>query len=436
MAQWRSELGQELGDLAPRLLAIVIAELKRDLSSGEQRNRVMYHAQHGHFWSEKAADFARAAEEVYAEQKQSGAAVKHIADYLYWGLSKHPRAIEILLAAHKDKILDESGQSQLVDYLHQQGRHAESIPILEPLVETRPDNMQYRVWLMHAYFRGGRQEELVRLLQQTDTHFHEEGRWREEPIAALAHSCLENQLFERSVAYYEEVISLHQRTQPNRGIGQGTLSAYYRWLSEAYLGLKKTPKAVDAACGAIVSWGPRLDQRSEALGSLENVLRNCPDLPEYVAQLDRQTAESGQENPIVRKALGTVYLERGEYKLAIAQLTAALELQPNDTETHRQLVECYDKLADGDGAVQQLLRSVRLSCRNVQLYRDLGGRYGKLDRPRTPNAPTRRSSRRCRTKRKAIPCSPKSGRSKAAGRTPSPTGGRWPGSRPWNRRAC
>ena len=45
MARWRSEVGEKLGDLAPRLLAIVIAELKTDLASGEQRNRVMYHRQ-------------------------------------------------------------------------------------------------------------------------------------------------------------------------------------------------------------------------------------------------------------------------------------------------------------------------------------------------------------------------------------------------------
>jgi tetratricopeptide (TPR) repeat protein len=238
--------------------------------------------------------------------------------------------------------------------------------------------MQYRVWLMHAYFRVGRSDDLLTLRGQTDEYFHQQGRWQESAIAALAASCLENQLFERSVAYYEEVIALHQRTQPGRGIGGGTLSAYYGQLSRAYTGLEKTPEAVDAACGAVVSWGPRDDQRAEALRSLENVLHNAADLDRYVARLDREVAETGLQNPLVRKALGKVLLDKGRYAAAIEQLQLACEVRPNDTQTHQQLVACYDRLGDQQGAVERLLQSVALARRSIELYEDLGQRYAKL----------------------------------------------------------
>ncbi len=382
LARWRRDVGNKLGDLEPRLLKIVIKELKWDLRSQQSRNRNMYHKRNGnYYWSEKTSDFARAAEEVYEERKSSGAAVKYIAEYFYWGVARHSRAIEVLLAAHEQKILDESGQSTLVDFMRRQHRFAETIPILEPLVELRLENMQYRVWLMNAYFHVGRQNDLLALLKQTDEFFHQEGRWQESAMASLAHSCLENQLYDQSVAYYEEVINLHQRTQPRRGIGNGTLSSYYWNLSQAYSGLQKTPEAVDAACGAIVSWGPRHDQRSHALSSLESVLRTATDLEKYIAHLDKQAAETGAENPIVRKALGKVYFDKREYAKAIPQLKLACALQPNDTETHQKLVACYDHLDDKKAAIDQLLESIRLSRRDIALYKDLTQRYDRLGQP-------------------------------------------------------
>jgi tetratricopeptide (TPR) repeat protein len=378
MADWRRRVGDELGDLEPRLLTIVITELKRELRSRDSRNRNMYHKHYGnYYWAEHADDFARAAEEVYQEEKHSGAAVQYIADYLFWGVERHARSIEMLLEAYRAELLDRSGQWKLVDFLHRRKRYAESIPILLPLVERYPDEIQFPVWLMHAYYQGGRTSDLLALLKVTDEYFHEEGRWQEHAMAALAKSTLDNHLFEQSVAYYEEVINLHQRTQPGRGIGKATLSMYYSNLSQAYAGWQKTAEAVDAACGAVISWGPRHDQRAQALNALEQVLRNAPDLDGYVVHLDGQVAETGLDNPIVRKALGKVYSDKTEYKKAIRQLEAACELQPNDTEIHQQLVACYDKLDDQHGAIRRLLQSVRLSRRSIQLFKDLGQRYEK-----------------------------------------------------------
>ena len=169
--------------------------------------------QQPHFWKEKAADFAKTAEEVLAKRSQSGAAVQYIADYFYWGLGHRKRAIEILFVAHKQKLLDEAGQAQLVDFLHRENRFGESIAVLQPLVERRPENIDYRVQLMHAYFRTGRKAELLALLKQTDAFFHREGplererRWPPGPELA----CKTN-FTSKSVAYFKELIPLHERT--------------------------------------------------------------------------------------------------------------------------------------------------------------------------------------------------------------------------------
>jgi predicted Zn-dependent protease len=386
LAEWRREAQQASqfdAALQERLLAIVLVALRSDLESRQYANRYLYHQDYGgdRYWREKEADFRRTAEEVYAERKSSGAAVKYIADYLYHGLRHYDRAIEILFVANREDRLDEEGQFTLVRYLFERERHGESIALLEPLVKLRPDNMEYRTRLMHAYFRTQRQAELLALLQQTDEYFHQQDRWGEGPLAALGYSCLENQLFEQSVAYYEELIPLHQRTQPNRGIGNGTLSSYYGYQARAYAGLKNTAKAVDAACGAIVSWGPTHENRRGAIQALHDVLRNAPDLDAFVVELNRQVEESGLENPIVRKALGAVYAAKQQYAQAITQLELARDAQPNDVEIHKLLVECYDKQNDRAGAVRQLLASVELSRREIGLYKDLGRRYRELQQP-------------------------------------------------------
>ena len=135
-----------------------------------------------------------------------------------------------------------------------------------------PDNMNYRVLADGRYFHTQRGTELLALLEHTDAYFHENEHWDEGAIAQLSEACLDCGLFEQAVKYYGELIPLCKRTQPNRGIGEGTLSGYCSQLARAYAGLGKTAEAVDAACEAIVSWGPRQEQRQEAIEALS---RSC-----------------------------------------------------------------------------------------------------------------------------------------------------------------
>ena len=101
-----------------------------------------------------------------------------------------------------------------MNYLHEAGRFAESVAILLPLLERRPENITFRVQLMHAYFRTNNRDKLLALLKQTDDYLHEKKLWHESNIAALGHSTLSNQLFEQSVAYFKEAIALRGAPAP------------------------------------------------------------------------------------------------------------------------------------------------------------------------------------------------------------------------------
>ncbi len=373
LAVWREE-AKNIGAMEKRLLPVVVAELRRDLESGQSRSRVMYARQNSYYWADKEADFARVAEEVLAAPPEVESRVVYIAEYFRNGLSRTPRAIEVLQAAHQRQLLGEGAQAQLVQYLQEQNRHAEAIPLLTRLVERRPDNLSYRTLLMRAYFHTERTADLLALLKATDTFFHQKDRWTEGALAGLAYSCLENKLYTQSAAYYAELIARHQRSRPARGVGDGTLATYYGNLARAYSGLSRTAEAVDAASGAIVAWGPTHQNRAQALEALRQVLREANNLDAYVGTVDQQATASGRDSAVIRKALGQAYLDRGALPRAVTQLRLAVELQPNDAETHRLLIDCLNRLNDGKAVILALLDAAQVLRRDIALYQQLGDR--------------------------------------------------------------
>ncbi len=374
LARRREVAAAELGDLAPRVLALAIRELKRDLRMGEARNQYIYYKHSSHFWAEKAPDFAKAANEVYAEKKTSGRRVRYIANYLRSGLELRARAIEILMIANNDGLLDESAQAELVTFLQNEGRYAESIPLLEGLMKAQPDSMTYRTQLMAAYHHSQRPEQLATLLKQTDAHFHADGRWTEGNIYEIGKACLGCNLYELSVGYLNEAISLHLRDYGARGLNDATLSYQYDHLADAQSSLGRTKEAVDAASAGIVCWGPRTDQRGHAIRKLNQVLNNAKDLDDYVKHLDTEAAKTGQDSPILRKTIGQAYQAKGNLPLAIAQYELALALQPLDREVHQALIICYDGSQQPDKATRQLMALIDFDRHDLKLFTQLAER--------------------------------------------------------------
>jgi tetratricopeptide (TPR) repeat protein len=341
----------------------------------------MYEHHVAYFWAGKADVFARVAEEVLARHADSGPAALYIAQYLFHGLERRGRAIEILQAADAKHLLDDEGHSRLVYFLHFDNRYAESIPLLQPLVAAKPDDLDRRVLLLRAYHRSGRQTDLLALLRETDERFRKPPLWGLNVLATLAESCRENGLFSQGVAYFKELIPQYERARPNRGVGDGNLANYYAGLAQCHAGLKQTAEAVEAASAAIVAWGPNRQNRQHALTTLRQVLTDAPDLDGFVRLLDKLAAESGADKPIIRKAVGQVYLARNQFPAALVQLRLTAELQPDDTEARQLLVECLDKQGDKAAAAREVLAAAQLFRRDIGRYRDLGQRLAVLNQP-------------------------------------------------------
>jgi tetratricopeptide (TPR) repeat protein len=297
-----------------------------------------------------------------------------VANYLWGGLNRYDRAIEILLIAYREGVLDEGAQNQLAQWLHERSRFAESIPILEPLVEQHLDSMHYRTMLMIAYHRAERPQQLLDLVKNTDAHFHAGGRWTDGNVSEFGKACESCGLHEKAVGYLTEAISLHQRANGQIVLGDATLSDWYQHLANSHSALGHIKEAVDAASGAIVCWSPRQDQRRDALNNLKGVLHNVKDLPTYIKQIDAEADKTGEDSAILRKAIGQVLQERQEFKQAITQLKLAVQLQPADKEIHQALIACYNATENKSEGTRQLLKLIELESHNLALYQQLADR--------------------------------------------------------------
>ena len=368
----RAEVGSS--ELDDRVLKLTIARLQHYLRTGDSNHVQILHHGHGEFWAEKSGDFAAAADAVLNEKRTSGRRALTVAQYFRDGLGMAPRAIEILHIAHGNGLLNESEQYALATWLREAGRYAEMIPIMEPLVKYHPDSMRYRADLMAAYYHSQRPEQVQQLIEQTETYFHAGGRWTESNVAQFAAGCIGINDWDRAKKYYIEAIALHQRRHPQSGVNDNTLSQYYQQLSSAESSLGHTKDAVTAAMSSIICWDSRHEYRQYAMNSLRSVLSASKDLDEFVTQLDTEAAQSGQDNPILRKAIGQTYQSRNEHTKAIAQFHLALELQPSDKETHLALISCYDSVEDGVSATTQLRRLIDLQQHDLALYQQLAER--------------------------------------------------------------
>ncbi|MFQ5503343.1 MAG: tetratricopeptide repeat protein, partial [Planctomycetota bacterium] len=372
LAKWRGQT-PDLGGLEPRLLAIVLGELERDLTTLRSVNRTMYQINYSRFWSEKRSDFARTAMKVVELHPGSSARQLYAARYLWHGLALRKPAIQVLAGAEERRILDAAGSYTLVTWLHEEKRFAESLPVLERLLEAHPDRIDYRLSRVRALHGVSRDHAALALLKDSAVDLHKRKLWNEASILKLAELSLACGFHVESVGYFEELIPLHQRTHARRGVGNGILSHYLSQLARAYGKLGNADKAVETASAAVVAWDP--PNRRNALGSLKKVVSEIGDLDAYVERWSKKVLSTGMDAPVVRKVLGEVYLDRRDYPKAIAQLDLARSLAPDDAEVYRSLIRALEGMGDEQAACRCLLDSIRVSPLDMDLYESLARRY-------------------------------------------------------------
>ncbi|MEW6742249.1 MAG: VIT domain-containing protein [Planctomycetota bacterium] len=381
LAAARAKLGTLRQDLAERVLAIVERELSEAMRTREIRGGSIFHKHHDHFWKEKAQDFAEAAISVAGAHPDSEGIALFVADYLARGLEMTEKSIDLLEARRRRGALSDSGLLTLCGYLREVGRWQELLPLATGLVARQPENIDHHVMLMRALHGVGRQRDVAAALQAAKGQFRKAERWNEENIAELADACRVTELNSDAAALYAEAIALHVKSAPDRGVGDSVLDRYYREQSLAYAALGRLSEAVEAAAGAIICWPAEAKGRALALDNLRHILQGAKDIDAYAASVDAEVERSGLENPLLRKMLGQVYLEKGDLAKAVRQLRVAVASQPDDIETHRLLVRAFDAQHEPDLALAELETLAEVSGHDIAVYREMGERLEGLERP-------------------------------------------------------
>ena len=382
IARWRKEEAKDIGELEPRLLKIVLEQLRRDLHTKHADSRSIYSVGHW-FWDKKKSDFVKVAEEVLAEYPNNARTLTYVARYLADGLKKRKRAIEILNRAHEKQLLKWNQLNDLVEYLQEEKRFNKTIPILEDLVASRPDDVRHRTDLLKSYRGADQVDKGTELLADTDSHFRRDGRWTEDTVHRLALGCLKAEFYNSAIGYFDEAIAMRKRS-PEDSYGQFPqniyrLSQYYHSRSEAYSKLGDTRQAVDSMMAAIVIWNGDENYQRNHIYALEKILKRAKDLNQFVASVDKEAMSTGQDSPLLRKYLGFTYADKGKPKRAITQLRIAIELQPNDVESHTKLIELFDKIGDDAAAIRQTLTLIDFDRHNLDHYKSLAKRLEQDD---------------------------------------------------------
>ena len=229
---------------------------------------------------------------------------------------------------------------------------------------------------------------MLDLVAQIDKHFHAGGRWTDDNISQFATACFDCKLLDKAAGYFNEAISLRQRSNPRAGSGDAQLSYWYQQLARTESALGHTQQAVDAAAGAIECWGATNSQRANAVATLRDVLRQANDLDAFVKHWDDEATKAGEDSSMIRKTIGQVYLEdRHAYPKAVAQLDIARQLQPNDKEIYQWLIRCYDEMHEPKQATKELLALVDFDRHDLALYTQLANRL-RDDEPEAERAAT------------------------------------------------
>ena len=388
LGKWRKE-AKDLGDLEGRLLELALAELRQGLITQDNFRGAMLFKNTSNFWKEKAGDFARTANEVAEEHKDSAAIVVRAAKYLFDHLHKHGRAISLMQDARKRGILSESQELTLAYMLRDRKRWKDLVLVLDPIAIKHPDEMNHRSLLIKALSLSGQKDRRDEMLSETEAYFRKENLWTELNVALLAKRVYEAKMYKVAVRLYDELIPMYQRERPNQSAqpdprsylvgGDDRLSTYYQNLARSHAHLRDTIAAVDAAAAGIVARGQKQSARDQASLALTSVILSSRNRDGLIAHLDQQAEKTGQDSAIIRKAIGSVLLDIKEYDKAIPQLQLAAQLQPTDAETQQKLIEALDAADRKDDATKQMLTQLDFDRHNLEVYKQLAKRLQSDD---------------------------------------------------------
>ncbi len=377
LASWRTEFVLA-GDLEARYLKLLLGALEDDLvtlNNGRSCS-TSYHLCGGNLWEEHRKDFVATALKVLKAHPKETAILERVADYLANGLQDETAAIKVLQQGLAADLLTDDGQRRLVTLLMAARRHKEAYKPLARLVKLHPTDVELRGRWVEVVGKVKGQKAAASELAVARKVLEQSVQWSPWTAAALAQYALQGGLAPQADDLFGEAIVLHRRLYPNQS-GDGTLAEYYRSQALVRSQLGRTVAAVDAAASAVVAWGNDQYSRGNALTTLRQVIVDARDLGQLVDHVDAEAKASGLENPLLRRTMAQVFLDRRECDLALGQLDPLLGIDPDPVALHGLRAQAFDCLKQPQAANAALAEQILAAPLELARYRTLADRLAE-----------------------------------------------------------
>lgn len=375
LLEWRAK-AEPLGDLAPRLLALVKQVLQQRLRAENSNASGFWHHHNQRAWRAAFPELMAAALAVAEEAPASSGRQAACATALMH-LGRNHEALGLLQAAEARGHLDTQGRRLLVNVALQLKRHADALPLIDRLLALTPQTVDLHVMRATALAGLGKIAEAQQALEAALAHSHDAGGTlgKAQALGNLAASARETlALNELAATWAREALT---RSEQSGGAYRGSWNVWRRTLALALSALGRTDEAVDVA--ALVALTERRPQRGQ-VGPiddeelLEKLLLAAKDLDAYVTRFEAKVAKDGADVPLLRQALARVYRHKQEPAKAIRQLEALREVVPHDVGALRALVALYDETGQPGPALAALEAVVTHDPGGADAWEDLGRR--------------------------------------------------------------
>lgn len=376
LAQWRHEAGR-LGAVEPRLLALFCRELERELRTSRHGWTGFADRDHSYFWGEQETEFLRVARNLAELEADDGAILRNVAHYLWEGLHRFDEAIALAQRTEAAGLYDDDGRFELAQWLVSQKRAAESLGLYDRLCSAHPDRFDYARGFVLALHGSGRVELAEQRFTAVEAELRKRGHHDHGTLDQLAHLAAECSFREHERRLLTEVVRL---VEPRGSTDQ--LGWYQVRLARACIADGDPAAGIEPASAALVAFRRNKDLRDQGNQVLREVLAALPDLAEFVRLQDARAAETGQDVPVLRKALGALLLERRDYGAAAAQLRLAAELAPADLDCWRMLAGAHERRRDTPARAEALLAAIEQAPLELTLYAEVASLLSADDRER------------------------------------------------------
>lgn len=152
-------------------------------------------------------------------------------------------------------------------------------------------------------------------------------------------------------------------------INGAQLRHFYSQQAYAYAGLKRFDDATSKALAAIGI--AEREELADAIDAFEFVVSERTDLDAYAKQIDRQAKSTQMDSAIIRKAVGTAYMNRDEPAKAIPHLAIAVQLEPTDENAREELISAHDRIGQQNQVVDQSISLALHSREGHWRYEDV-----------------------------------------------------------------